>query len=256
MLRCVVTGMIAITMGCGRLSFDPLARTDANLDGTADGRADQYAQLVIADGPVAYWRFEESGGTVAVDEMGNYPGTFTGTVAHGSGIAGSRGAVFDGTTTRVIVGDVFAFAGTAPYTLEVWANPSFVDGTVRFLVDRSSSSTPTDGYQLYYADSFTLYAREIQGAEAGYASAPALVANRWAHLVATYDGDSNALYVDGELINSSPAPALPVATTGRFTLGDLGGDQFYKYPGTLDEVAIYPTALSAARIAAHTAAGR
>jgi len=257
MRRYVVTGLVAVGVGCGRLSFDPLGDANAHWDGNSDGRQmDPYAQTVIADGPVAYWRFEESNALIAVDEMGNYPGTFSGAVARGPGIGRGRGAEFDGSTTRLSIGDVFAFSGTAPYTLEVWARPSVIDSHVRFLIDRSSSRTPVDGYQLYYGSTFTLAARSVQGKEGGYASGPEIVANRWTHVVATYDGNQDTLYLDGVLINSTVGPVLPAATAGTFSVGDAGSDQFYKYLGVLDEVAIYPLALPAARVAAHSAAGR
>ena len=40
--------------------------------------ATPYSLAVIADNPVSYWRFEETGGTTAVDEMGANNGTFIG----------------------------------------------------------------------------------------------------------------------------------------------------------------------------------
>lgn len=251
---------LAITVGCGRWSFDPHV-ADANGDATEDGRridatATPYSQAVFADGPIAYWRFEETSGITAVDEMGTYPGAFAGALTRAAGIAGSRGAVFDGSTTRLVVGDVFPFPVDAPYSLELWVMPSEVDDSVRFLIDRSSAAMPTNGYQLYYAASFTLTSRSIAGTEYGYSTAPGIIADRWTHIVATYDGANTALYIDGSLINSSPAPELPAATTGTFAIGDSGTGQLRKYLGVVDEVAVYATALSAARVAAHAAAGR
>lgn len=250
---------IAITMGCGRLGFDTQV-DDANRDATGDGVADtiaaSYTQVVLDDSPIAYWRFEETTGTTANDAMGTYPGTFSGSLTRAAGIAGGRGAVFDGSTTRLLIGDVLAFPGNASYSLELWANPSLVNDSVRFLIDRSSSTMPTDGYQLYYAASFTLTSRSVASSEQGYSSAPGLTANRWTHIVATYDGADTALYIDGSLVNSSPAPALPAARPGAFAVGDSGAGQLRKYLGVLDEVAVYASALPAARVAAHAAAGR
>lgn len=40
-----------------------------------------YSDLIISDGPVSYWRLDETGGTNAIDQMGahnlNYQGTYT-----------------------------------------------------------------------------------------------------------------------------------------------------------------------------------
>lgn len=257
MPRQIAAVIFVVAAGCGRLGFEARTDSDANRDADGpDATESAYAKLVKADGPAAYWRFEESAGTIAVDEMGTYPGTFTGRVSRAAGIAGGRAAVFDGSTTRVVVGDVFAFPGTAPYTLEVWVMPSVVDDNVMFVIDRTSVAPPDDGYQLYFAESFTLNDRSVQGIEGGYASGPGLLADRWTHVVGTYDGTVTALYMDGVLISSTGAPVLPASSPGRFTLGDLGTEQAGKYIGMMDEVAIYPTALSEVRIAAHAAAGR
>lgn len=256
MLRVFRTALLVVA-GCGRLGFEARVDPDAQSDGQReDAVRGAYAQLVLSDGPAAYWRFEETAGMVALDETGNYPGTFTGELTRGAGIAGGRGAVFDGSSTRLEVGDVFAFSGTAPYTLEVWAMPSVVNASVRFIVDRSSTARPVDGYQLYYAQSFTLHARSVGGAEGGYARGAGIAAERWTHIVATYDGMRDNLFIDGVLVDSTIAPVLPAPSAGAFTVGDVGSGNFNKYLGVLDEVAIYQTALPAVRVAAHAAAGR
>src|SRR5262245_12343045 len=62
------------------------------------GGASAYRALIMADGPVAYYRLSDTGG-VAIDETGAHNGTYIGTVSHGPGaIAGdSNGSlVMDG----------------------------------------------------------------------------------------------------------------------------------------------------------------
>ena len=46
---------------------------------TSGASATPYSLAVIADNPVSYWRFEETEGTTAVDEMGANNGTYVGT---------------------------------------------------------------------------------------------------------------------------------------------------------------------------------
>lgn len=247
-----------IAAGCGRLGFDPAARGDAPFADArdSDAAAAAYGEVVSADHPLAWWRFEEAGGATAEDAVGGHPGTFAGTVARAPGIAGGTAAVFDGATTRLSIGDAFAFAGAAPYTIELWVRPAIVDDQVRFLVDRSATSVPDDGYQLYFAQTFTLASRTADGNEGGYASGNGLVAGVTTHVVATFDGAVTALYLDGVERGGMAAPALPAAGPGELVLGDLVSNQFFKYAGLLDEVAIYGAALGPARVAAHFAAGR
>jgi hypothetical protein len=80
----------------------------------------------------------------------------------------------------------------------------------------------------------------------------------WHHLVVTYDGvTSIAVYVDGTALGSAQATTAALATTLDPTGLEVGRDNgtgFFK--GTLDEMAIYPSALAPANVATHFHAGR
>ena len=86
---------------------------------------------------------------------------------------------------------------------------------------------------------------------------PPVSLNTWTHLVGTYDGTTARLYVNG----TWPTPRLsatsgtpPVRSGWRAATTD--GAANYFLPGRVDEVAVYASALSAARVSAHfTAAG-
>jgi len=82
----------------------------------------------------------------------------------------------------------------------------------------------------------------------------------WHHVVGTYTGGANGmkLYVDG--VYQGQGTATPVSLTGFWRAGadDLTGwpsapDPYYD--GSLDELAVYTTSLSAARVLAHYTAG-
>jgi hypothetical protein len=72
------------------------------------------------------------------------------------------------------------------------------------------------------------------------------------HLVGVHDGTNSRLYINGNQVATQ--------TTGAVTqgLGDIYIGQLVAsilpFDGSLDEVAIYPTALTPAQIAAHYAA--
>ena len=82
---------------------------------------------------------------------------------------------------------------------------------------------------------------------------PAVVLGRWAHLVGTYDGSTVRLYVNGIL--SASAGGGYTANTGAVL--SIGATHYTdtswanQFTGALDEVAVYPTALSQGRIQAH-----
>ncbi len=214
-----------------------------------------YRAAVMADQPLAYWRLHETTGQVAIDEMGNAsPGTFSGTA--GRGVPGAVGdgdtaTSFDGTTTRLDIGDSFAFPGTAAFSIEVWVMVSVIDTQVRRIVSRNVQTGPDDGYALYYGDTFVLFSRFTAGTENGYAGGPTLPAGRFAHLVATYDGGATNLYIDGAVVDTGGTTSPISSGPGTLAFGDGARDAFFKFQGALDEIAVYGNALSAARVLAH-----
>jgi hypothetical protein len=83
---------------------------------------DRYASEVMADGPAAYYRFEETMGARAEDSSGNdRDGQYFGTVE-----LGAEGAVTGGRAVSLqagdymVIGDEFDFADHAPFTFELW----------------------------------------------------------------------------------------------------------------------------------------
>jgi hypothetical protein len=81
--------------------------------------------------------------------------------------------------------------------------------------------------------------------------AGAVRAGAWNHAVATFDGTSMALYVNGT-VRSTLAMGSPVDTsTNPLYLGSTGSSDWLQ--GRMDEVALYGAALPAARVQAHYA---
>ena len=83
---------------------------------------------------------------------------------------------------------------------------------------------------------------------------PVLAANTRYHLVATYDGSTMHLYVNGTEVGSSPSTQSMGDNTSLLTAGAkaTGGGN---WAGTIDEPAVYSTALSAGTVSSHYQAG-
>jgi Concanavalin A-like lectin/glucanases superfamily len=80
-------------------------------------------------------------------------------------------------------------------------------------------------------------------------SSTVVALNTWYYVVATYDGTVAKLYFNGKLDSMLPLVATPAQTDDPLYIG-YRPDGFFNNV-VLEEVAIYPTALSADRIAAH-----
>jgi hypothetical protein len=137
------------------------------------------------------------------------------------------------------------------FTLEAWVRPNFAQTHPRALV---ACGGPTPAYALYSYDA------QVDAAPAAVVSTSAPVSvsggaaiplGVWTHLAATYDGAALRLYVNGVEESSAPAtgPVSPCARPVRFG----GSDQADWLDGDLDEVRLYPRALSAAELRADLA---
>ncbi len=214
---------------------------------------DAYRNEVLADAPVAYYRLGETSGTVAKDASGNgHDGTYVGGVTLGAAgaVDDDDGAASFIATSYVDLGDVAALK-PAYVTAELWLRTSGHSGM--------PIATPPSpyGYDIYINPTGTPR-WELDGVLLPVtSSAPSQVVNdgAWHHLVGTYDGARGKLYLDSILVvDFSYAGGALEYAAGSVNINrrsDVGGQIC-----TIDEVAIYATALSPTRIAAHYEAAR
>lgn len=213
-----------------------------------------YAATVLADMPLAYWRLGDAptSGTCH-DETGNgNDATVIGGVT--LGVPGALlndpdpAAHFDGNTAVLSVGNKFDFAGTVPLTIELWVKPDVLDTTYRHLEGKmlyDDAGQPYDGIYMYVHGGTTLgYERWGNGSIDNGLSSTAVTANSWWHVVGTYGSGNMTLYVNGAPVQGGPTAISVTANSVSFQLGD-------QYQGSLDEVALYGTPLSAPRVLAH-----
>jgi hypothetical protein len=243
-------GIVAVLAGCGRFGFTDHASDARAID--ADMRV-VYRAGVLADHPVAYWRLGDVG-LVARDELGQLDGTYAGGVMlgqTGAVTADADGAArFDGLTGQVNGPDVLPFSGIMPYSLEAWVNePSTARYQHYVTKETRVAPGPIDGYALLQGPGTDVYTERCIAQTCSIAGNLAIAADTWTHLVATYDGSSLALYIDGEPRDASAdARAMAAYSTPLLLGAHINGANL---DGTLDEVAIYDHALAPDRIALH-----
>lgn len=231
-----------------------------------DAHVATYSELVLADGPIHYWRFEEAGGATTIADVGQ-PGGVTGqvignvTLGESSAFASlGKSARFDGNETVGSRIDLGLFHPGDSVTVELWGRLDTVlksfhsvfarwDGSYELDVNggtqRANFVAHDDGVPLLLVQSTQDYARDA-----------------WHHMVGVFGQGNVTLYLDGvqgstlptsgNLRNAGPTPDYVFISATR--LGSNGGS--YNWTGWVDEVAVYAKALSAADVSRHFAAAR
>ena len=233
-----------------------------------------YRDTVLNDGAWVYWRLGEAAGTTVVDETGGNDAEYEGgpTLGVTGLITGIDTAVdFDGVDDRIDVTNAPEINQGGPYltkTIELWFNADDVSGR-HVLIEQGSVSRGLN----IYIDGGRLYAGAYNTTDNGgdtpwgpvWVSTP-VSADTDYHVVMVFDqpADTLSLFVNGslaesangigELHNHGLTSVGSQRAWARFHTGAVQGDINF-FDGTLDEIAIYPTALSAVDIAAHYTAG-
>lgn len=217
-----------------------------------------YANAVLADSPVAYWRLGESSGTSAADASGNAnTGTYAGgvTLAQAGALAAEpdgtsdTAASFDGASGMVSASDAALPSGNGDRTLEAWVYPTGAGGGAAAIVEYGTTFG-TD-FMAYMNGSRKVVISDTSGT-GDITSTATLALNTWAHLALVKSGNGETLYVNGVLDATGSKARNTVL--GSFNIGGRSGQSWW-FPGRIDEVAVYATALSAARVAVHYGAG-
>jgi hypothetical protein len=228
--------------------------------------AADYRSTVLSDNPVAYYRLGDvppadvakNTGTLGAAGNGTYIGAGHRAVGALAG-NGNAAASFDGSGARVAVPFNAALNPSAsnPFTIEAWVMPT-IDGLANAqapLFNRHSAGN-RQGWVFFQRGSgtgfnFRMYNENGSSQSVDITGGPYTV-GAWTHLVATWNGTTATLYVNGVSVGSQTA-AYVANTDAPFSVGAYGannpGDN--PYTGAIDEVAFYQTALSASQILAH-----
>ncbi len=223
-----------------------------------------YASTVLANGPVSYWRLNETTQPPAADVANNLgsladagDGYYVGDpvkqyagalVAEPNELAPSFSA-----GSRVAVPNTPALNPATPFTVECWAWKASGSG---YPLGAMSSIYYTGGAEragwLIYDNDANWQFR--LGDMAGYvatAQGGTATLETWYHLAGVFDGSNARLYVNGVEV-ASVAVSRPPQANPSLPL-DIGSASAFSrhFSGVIDEAAVYPTALSAAEILSH-----
>jgi hypothetical protein len=234
------------------------------IDAAPDGpeTLDPYAQVILADHPIAYWRLDETSGNIAYDSSGHgHDATLVGGVTLGvpGALVGTpnTAVALDGTSGFIRVGDTLRFPGTVPFAIECWVRPIALDTTSRGLVTKETTSGPgAQGYSLSLTSTAIAFARELDGTSDLLGRPLVLTSGSYYYLYAAYDGQTMLLIQNTSYLGNVPTASrelLDIADV--LVLGARMGGQSGLFWGSIDEVAIYPGRLADSQPAIHYYAG-
>jgi hypothetical protein len=257
----------AAQLGAALVAPAPPALSEPDTVSYSWQRCSFYTTAVKADGASGLWRLDDATGASAGDTLGSTAGSYLGShalAASGPLVSqGGPGASFDGTSSAVAVAPDGSDVGTSPYTFELWARPTSVDGTYRFLVSHEETlAGKREGTGIWLSRSGLGFERWGGGVDTSITDAKGLPLDAWSQISASFDGTTMRLYLDGVLVGSrattAPLSALPgpiVIGAGAPSGAAQAGAHAGFFAGDLADVARYPTALARAHVAAHYADG-
>ncbi len=241
-----------------------LRSQDMRTTSTGGGGGGTYVQAVLADSPLAYYRLGEASGSTMVDQTNNHPGTYV-----GSPTFGQTGALPGDTDKSIALsgsgsayGQVAAWttAPAPPASIEAWIRHNGTDWTI----DTTIAGSVNPGTRALRLMAFGNGVNTIElgiYTEQGNAHWNWVPAGNtgWHHVVGVINaaGNSATLYFDGAQVATGSVSYAGGSVSQPFRIGtgsDSGAAGTESWPGGIDEVAVYGSALATARVQAHFAA--
>jgi hypothetical protein len=211
---------------------------------------------VLADTPNGYWKLDEASGNLA-DSSGNsltltangsptYGGTGPGT--------GNKCLTFVSTSSQYLTA---SDPGSSPadlgnvFTLECWYKRSAVQNQYQYLFSKGVNT-----YALRIENDNKFHLDNQDNISVGSSTTTLTDTASWHHMVCVRSGSATNqtfFYIDGIDVTGAISSTTLTDGNNTFTVGAKSDDTF-TLDGSLSNCAIYPTALTPARVDAHYAA--
>ena len=245
-------------------------RSPASNQVTVAATVPSYPAAVLADSPSLFWRVGERSGPVAADTSASLAGgTYSGGVSYGvvgQGTDSDRAISTDGISG--LLSSSAAAPSPAAFSVEAWIKTTTTTGG-KILgfgnrqggLDFAGNPALSNSYDkhLYMTNDGRLAFGVYTGNTEVLASSQSYNDGQWHHVVGTQGASGMAFYVDGVRLGRNSV-ANNQSYQGYWR---VGGDNLNGWPGqpsssffagTIDDVAVYPTALSKDAVLAHFAA--
>ncbi|ARC57720.1 Protease 1 [Frondihabitans sp. 762G35] len=228
-------------------SFGNTVKGDSAFATVTSAQPSNYTKTVQAQGASSLWRLNEASGTAVYDNVG-----YNDLVA-GTGVSrGTAGSATDGSTGSTFSGDASGLAATQTavqgpqtFSVEAWFKTTTTAGgkIVGFGDTKTGTSSNYDRH-IYMDPSGKVNFGVYDGNTEIITSPKALNDGTWHQVIGTLSSAGQTFFVDGKLVGSrSNSSAQNYQGYWR-----VGGDSSWNganfFAGAIDDVSVYPTALS------------
>jgi hypothetical protein len=184
--------------------------------------------------------------------VGTDDATLMGTAGYAAGLVG-QSFVFAGTAWVEMAEAGTGDFNTAPFTLEFWMRPHTVTtGSDAYLAGKSYPDGGR-GWDIRQ-DNARLRVVGVNGWTFNITSANLLEVDVWQHVALVRNDTTALLYLDGEVVGSSPSSMVGTSSS-PFRLGFTSGFGGTAFLGQMDEIAIFDRALGPLEVLAIYRAG-
>ena len=235
---------------------------------TAAASANAYTAIVAAGSPLAYFKLNDLGSTMVDSGANRLNGIYGSGVRHGAQAltsAGDVASIFPLTASGAPIADntgtVTANAAfavpTTGLTVEAWIKPADYNRTNHYvsLVSYGRGVIGNAWTLQLTPQSGLTFNLKVNGGGYLLAQTSKILPGQIYHVVATYNGSELALYVNGQLATSALAHGTinynGISSGYGLSIGGSLGSSLPIFNGAINDVALYPSALSAASVENH-----
>lgn len=257
-LGCAAALVLATCVSTGSAAF-----TDRTGNGSSAWKASStillpYTAAAMQDAPSMLWNLDETTGTQGTDRSGNnrlplMTGVTLG-VPGATPTSPSTATRFDGGGDRIVSsGPAVAAPGT--FSVELWfKKTSGVGGKLVGFESTQGATSAVHDRMLYIRSNGRLSYGWSSSTSRQVESIASYNDATWHHVVVVATGAAASMYVDGALVSTGTTDA-PLAYTGWWRVG-FGSMPNGNFPNAalnadVDNVAVYPRALTPAQVLAH-----
>ena len=209
----------------------------------------------------SYWMLDETEGTTFADSVGSHDAACSDACPGFTGGRVGNALTFDGSDDALTVPPdaSFNWAAAASFSIEFWMktdDASVCNGN-QVIIGRDDSSTNLHWWVGCWDNTgvATFRLNNTTGAGALVFGSTDLTDGKWHHVTAVRDGNlgESSIYVDGKLEGSTDITYSSdfASAAASLNIGWLNLDTFYRFAGTIDEIALHNQALTENEIREH-----